>query len=224
MDLYPFKSVGGMMEPIALQDHLVAIHYIKSVYYKRVTFFEGLPPFQAIDLGAIVAATVSARTPITRMDMYDGEFGQFRLFPLDNIQLRVFLPRGSAKGDLKTIQVPIDPAIVTRNPDLSMTELFVWQDNHPAIEGVNANALAVTSGIVIAMGYRYHTDDPGDPISRQEEQAVNLLRSEAEAEAVRLNRTNQFAKLKDDEVLMLAIKKKMVPCTHIWASGMSAAT
>lgn len=211
MDLYPHKSVGGMMEPIALQDNLVAIHYIKSVYYRRVAYFEGLPPFQAIDLGAIAAAQVGARTNVTRLDMYDEEFGQFRLYPLDNVQLRVFLPRGAARGDLKTIQVPIDPDIITRNPDLSLSEIFVWEDNRPAIEAVNGNAVGIATSRVIAMGYRFSTEEPGSPMTRQEKMAVAQLKGE---------QPNK----KDTELLLQAIQEKMVPCTHIWASGMSART
>lgn len=211
MDLYPNKSVGGMMEPIALQDHLVAIHYIKNVYYRRVAFLEGLPPFQAIDLGAIGAATTSARTNMTRLDLYDEEFGQFRLFPEDNFQVRLFLPRGAARGDMKTIQVPIDPTIVTRNPDLSMTEFFVWEDNRPAVEGVNGNALPLAMARVIAMGYRYGCDQVGKPMTRQEKQAVGMLKQDA-------------ASMSDEELLMEAIKQKMVPCTHVWASGLSNRT
>lgn len=211
MDLYPFKSQEADMEPIALQDYLVAIHYVKGIFYRRVSFLEGLPPFQCANLGAIAAAAVSQRTNVTALDLYDLEFGQFRIFPLDNVQLRVFLPRGSARGDLKTTQVPIDPTVVTRNPSLNMTEFCVWEDNRPAIEAVNGQAVAVVNSRVIAMGFRYQTDDPGNPMSYKEMQAVEQIKAQGKA-------TGKT----DADLLIQAIKEKRVDCTHIWASGRSA--
>lgn len=157
MDLYPHKSVGGLVEPVALVGHNVVIHYLNETHFRRVTFQEGIPPFQCIDLGALAAQTPSARTNIPNLELPDNEFGQFRLYPLDPVQLRVNLPPGMGKYYLKNIQVTIDPTIVDRDPDLHLTELFVWEDNRPAVEAVNFSDYALTAVRIIAMGHRFNT-------------------------------------------------------------------
>jgi len=213
MDFYPNKSNGGMMEPIALQDHLVAIHYIKTTNYRRVKFTEGLSTFEVIDLGALGANATGVLTNATRLDLYDGEFGQFRIYPYDDFQLRLFLPRGSARGDLKTIQVPIDPSVVSTDPDLHLTEFFVWEDNRPGMQAINNRAVALTNTRVKGMGFRYITEEVTGPLSRQEKTAVNQLKAESAANPAK----------KEIDYLLQAITEKMVPCVHVWASGMSAA-
>jgi hypothetical protein len=146
-----------MFDPVALQDHNVTIHYLNQVFYRRVDFLEGIPPFEAINLGALAANTVSPRTLITNLDMPDDEFGLFRWYPLDKTQIRFFLPQAVAKNQLKNIQVPIDYKTLERDPNLVSTEFAVWEDNRPAIEAINATGYLLSAVRVIFMGYRFHT-------------------------------------------------------------------
>lgn len=192
-DLHIFKAEIGMFDPVVLQDQNVRIRYLQSVFYRRVTYLESIPPFQALDLGAVAANTTSARTPITRMDMYDDEFGLFRWYPLDNAQIRLFLPQGTAKFDMKTVQVPIDYKLIERDPNLVSTEIAVWEDNRPAIEAVNGQAYGLQAVRIIAMGYRFHTVDLSDK--------TNLA----------------VLGLPDDYVAR--IKSGDVPATDVWCSG-----
>ena len=212
MELYPYKSGDGQMEPVALQNHLVAIHYVKDTFYRRVNFYEAITPTQVINLGALAAGATSPRTNVTGLDTYDQEFGQFRWFCLDNAQIRVFIPRGAAKGDMKTIQAVLEPSIVFRNPSLSLTEFFVWQDNRPAIEAVNGGAVALTAVRMVAMGFRYHTDDlSSGPLTAQEIGAYDTLKKDPAA-----------AGKSPAEIMGIAIEQARVPCTHVWCSGMGA--
>lgn len=158
-DLYIFKAQVGMFNPVALQDQNVCIHYQQSRYYRQVDFLESIPPFQAIDLGALAAQTVSGRTNLTNLDMPDEEFGLFRWYPLDNAQIRLFLPAGIAKFELKNIQVPVDYKTLQRDPNLVSTEFCVWEDNRPAIEAINGMDYALSAVRIVAMGYRFHTID-----------------------------------------------------------------
>ncbi len=163
-DLYIFKAQIGMFDPVALWNQNVAIHYIQSVYYRKVDFLEAIPPFQCIALGGLAASSPSALAQITNLDMPDEEFGLFRWYPIDDAQIRMFLPQGIAKFQLKTIQVPVDMNILVRDPNLVSTEIAVWQDNRPAVQAVNGNAVALGDVRLIAMGYRFHTYslDSGD--------------------------------------------------------------
>lgn len=211
MELYPYKSTNGFMEPIALQNHLVAIHFVKDVIYRRVVFFESITPTQVIDLGALLAGITSPRTNVTNLDCYDQEFGQFRWYCLDNAQIRVFTPRGIAKGDLKTLQAVIPPNIGAINPDLSLTELYVWQDNRPAIEAINGGGVALAAVRMVAMGFRYRTEELGNPVTYEEAKVVAQLKQE-----------QNFASKQPGELITIAIQQNRISCTHVWASGMGA--
>ncbi len=156
-DLFPNKSGLGLMEPVALIGHNVCVKYANDNYFVKVVWFEPIPPFQAVDLGAIAANSVSARTQATRMQLWRNEFGQYRWFPIDNAQVRLFLPNADGRANLRNLQVPVDPSIVTRDPCLHLTECFVWEDRNPAFEGINYTGVALTQCRIIAMGYRFVT-------------------------------------------------------------------
>jgi hypothetical protein len=161
-DLHIFKSQIGMFDPLALQDQNVIIHHVQKRLYRRVDFFESIPPFQCIDIavaaGAAIAATsVSGRQNIVNLEMADDEFGLFRWYPIDDAQIRLAHTSGITKFQLRNIQVPVDMNILFRDPNLVSTEIAVWEDNRPAVEAVNGHAYALTAVRIIAMGYRFHT-------------------------------------------------------------------
>jgi len=154
--LYVFKAQVGMFDPVALQDEYVVIHYMSQRLYRQVDFFESIPPFQAIDLGALAAQTVSARTNLANLEAGENEFALFRWFPLDNVQVRLFLPTGVAKFELRNTQSVVDMAIGQRDPNLVSTEFCVWENNRPAIEAINHTDYAHVAVRIVAMGYRFH--------------------------------------------------------------------
>ena len=156
-DLYIFKAQVGMFDPVALQDHNVCIHYVQARYYRKVDFFESISPFQCINLGALAATSISARTNIPNLEMADNEFGLFRLHPIDDAQIRIYHPAGIAKSQLRNLQVPFDMNILFRDPNLVSTEIAVWEDNRPAAEAINGHAFPLGGVRLIALGYRFHT-------------------------------------------------------------------
>jgi len=158
-ELYIFKAQVGMVDPVALQGQNVCIHYVQREYYRRVDFLEAIPAFQCIDLGALAALGISARTNVTNLDMPDNEFGLFRWYVIDDAQIRLYHPSGIAKWQLKNLQVPVDMNIVNRDPNLVSSEIAVWEDNRPAVEAVNGHAFALGAVLMIAIGYRFHTVD-----------------------------------------------------------------
>ncbi|KKK42962.1 hypothetical protein LCGC14_3169190, partial [marine sediment metagenome] len=92
-DLFPHKSGGGMMEPVALINHNVCILYGSIKHFRKVQYFEPIPPFQCLDIGAIALQTTAARAAAPNLDMFDNEFGQYRWYPIDNAQIRLWLPQ-----------------------------------------------------------------------------------------------------------------------------------
>lgn len=157
MDLYPFKSALGLIEPIAIQNQNVCIHYGKAEFYRKVDFYEAIPPTQFWDLGAIPAGFITARTIMTAFELPNNEFGQFRWFTLDNAQIRFFLPSGAGKAELRLIQAVFDKTIVDKDPDLHLTEFGVWQNNPPAIEAINFMDYPLAACRIVAFGFRYHS-------------------------------------------------------------------
>ncbi len=155
--LHVFKAQVGMFDPIALQDQIVGLHYQTQVLYRKVDFLEALPPFQGLNGGALAANATSARTQVTNIDMPDDEFALFRWYPIDPVQVRLFLPSAVAKAQLKNIQTAFDWKILQRDPNLVSTEFAIWEDNRPAVEIINATGAALVATRLIFMGYRFHT-------------------------------------------------------------------
>jgi hypothetical protein len=164
-DLYIFKAQIGMVDPVALQNQNVCIHYVQNAYYRKVDFLESIPPFQCINLGALAATSISARTPVVNLEMPDNEFGLFRWWPIDDAQIRLYHPAGVAKWQLRNLQVPLDMNIINRDPNLVSTEIAVWENNRPAVEAVNGHAFALGAVRLIAIGYRFHTAEIKDQAS-----------------------------------------------------------
>lgn len=167
-NLYAHKSGLGYIEPVALPGHNVVILYGQEEHYRKVLWFESIPPFQAIDLGAIVAgATNPAATQATNLAVFDNEFGQFRWFPIDHLQVNLWLPSADGKYRLKNLMAPVDEMIVNRDPCLHLTEFFVWEDNAPFFLGVNYTRTNLTQGRIVAEGFRFKLTDkelPDDTI------------------------------------------------------------
>jgi hypothetical protein len=151
----PNESGIGLMNPIARIGDNVAILYEKWRYYK-VTYQEGVPPFQVLDLGALAAgASTPAPVIAPNLELNPDEFGQFRWYPIDHAEMRLYSPQASGRYYLKNLLVPVDKNIVHRDPDLHFTEFFTWQDKRPAF-AATAGSIALTQCRVMAMGFRFH--------------------------------------------------------------------
>lgn len=152
---YPSEVTVQNFKEDALVGQNVAIHYLGTIYYKKVTFVEAIPWFQFLNIGAIPAQTQSAATPAPNLAVFDDEWAQYRWYPLDYAQVRLFLPASQGKWTLRNIQVGIGPEIVQRNPDLSMTEIHVWEDVVPSFTALNIADYALNGCRLMAAGYRY---------------------------------------------------------------------
>jgi hypothetical protein len=156
-ELYPSKSGLGLMEPVALVNQNVCVVMSATSEYRKVTWWEQIPPFQCLDIGALAAQTQSARTSALNLQLFDGEFGQFRWYPLDPVQVRLFLPQANGRYLLRNIQVPVDDNIINRDPCLHLTEFFVWEDMNPWFEALNYSDYPLLTCRIIVMGYRFVT-------------------------------------------------------------------
>lgn len=156
-DLYPHKSGIGLMEPVALINHNVCIIYGAVKKWRRVIYLEPIPPFQCLNIGAVAAQASSVNTRGANLDLLDNEFGQYRWYPIDNAQIRLWLPQADGRYVVRNMQVPVDMTIVDRDPCLHLTEFFVWEDNSAFFQALNGSDYALTQCRIIAQGYRYVT-------------------------------------------------------------------
>ena len=164
MDLYPFKSGNGGMEPVAMPYHNVRIIYGSEIHYRLVTRMESIPPFQAVNVGAIAAGATNANpTEIQNLRLFNNEFGQFRWYPIDHMQVTVYLPQADGKFRLKQLMVPVDEMVVERDPDLHLTEIFIWEDHTPWVTCLNYTDYALAVSRIIAMGFRFRVTDEDLP-------------------------------------------------------------
>ena len=154
--LHAYKA-GLTMEPIVLRDYYVKIITYQAEFFRKVSFYEAIPWFQFVNTGALIAGATSAKTQMTNLDQWDNEFGQFRWFPLDNVQVRMYLPSGVGKWQMKNLQPGIDRSIMYRDPTLASTEFCCWEDQRPAIECFNFSDYALLASRIVGYGFRYHT-------------------------------------------------------------------
>ena len=157
-------QVKDGMEPIVLLNYYVQVKtYNSNVIFAQVDFFERIPWFQAIDMGAIAVQSTATKQNVTNLDLWDNEFGQWRWFPLDDAQVSLFVPAGVSKWQLKNITVAIDRSVILRDPALESTEFYTWQDQHAAMQALNFSNVALSACRIIATGYRFHVVPVTDP-------------------------------------------------------------
>jgi hypothetical protein len=156
------------MEPIVRQDNYVKIYtYQKECMYRKVTALETIPPFQAIDLCnptgagtvALAAQTQGAKNNVTNLDLNDEEFGQWRFYTIDPAAIRIFVPAGVGKWQLKNLQIGITPDIIYRDPTLVSTEFNTWEDERPSMDAQNYSDYALTAVRIIVFGYRFQVEE-----------------------------------------------------------------
>ena len=158
INLRSFKA-SITMEPIVLRGYYVKLITYQQEFFRRVTFYEAIPPFQAVNVGAVAAGTQSVKTAVTNLDLWDNEFGQWRWYPMDNVQVRLYLPSGVGKWQLKNIQVGLTRSIMYEDPTLVTTEFFSWEDQRPSVECLNFSDYALLAARIKCFGYRFHTED-----------------------------------------------------------------
>ena len=164
MELFPNKSGLGIMDPIALVNYNVCLITGRTSIYRKVIWYEPLVPFQFLNIGAVAAGSVSARTAGTNLAVHDGEFAQYRWYPEDNVQVNMFLPQTNGRSVLRNLQVPVDMQIRQRDVNLHFTEIFVWEDKVPWFEAINGMDYATLACRLVAQGFRFITEPITDTV------------------------------------------------------------
>ena len=126
-------------------------------HYRKIAWFESLPPFQFLNLGAIAAQTTTLAITAANLQFQTDEFAQIRWFPIDNAQIRLWLPDADGKYRTRSMMAYVDMNTIVRDPCLHLTEFSIWEDHNPWFMGINGMDYALTQCRLIGMGYRYKT-------------------------------------------------------------------
>ncbi len=154
-NLYPFKSGLGLVEPVALTNENVCVVYGTDYYYRKIAWFESLPPFQFLNIGAIAAQTNAGKISAVNLQFQKEEFAQIRWYPLDNAQVRLWLPEADGKYRTRQMMAYVDQNTIVRDPCLHLTEFYIWSEFNPWFEALNGMDYALTQCRLIGMGFRF---------------------------------------------------------------------
>jgi len=123
--------------------------------YARVVFVEPLQPF-VVDLGALPAASptqplaAGTQRELVEFKLGEREFGQWRLFLLDDFVLEVRLP--SAIGRFVTKAGPTKASRLSKGQWL---EIYTYRDIVPTVLPYNPNFHGLEMARLLVYGFRY---------------------------------------------------------------------
>lgn len=145
-----------MFDPKVKIKENIAVFVDKTWKYLEVEYIEPLPPSKDLikDFGAITAGSSSGDTVVDSLEMETDEVGQFRFYPLDDIQIEVKQPKSMTRFSNKNTRVRVDQYTATVDPELKSTELFVSEDDYPYMDIENPTQYDLTQSRVMFFGYR----------------------------------------------------------------------
>ena len=143
-------------EPIVRPKDYVAILTPQAKWvYGRVVYVEPIHP-QIKNLGSISAASATSypthrgTEELEEMEVGKNEFAQYRLLPLDDVMLEVYLPAAISRFNLKAGPTKIS----VRSPE-HFAEIFVYEDNVPTIKYYAVLFRDLDNARIMFYGYRF---------------------------------------------------------------------
>ena len=153
--LYPYKS--GLIEPVVMPGEIAGLYVNKTYYFYKILYIEGIPRSDplVVDIGALAAGATSAMTQLTLLEMPDKEFGQFRMFVLDDIAANLWQGRSDGRARLSNRVGRVTRFTDMRDPDGHTTEFYVHEDDYAFVQVLNPTGYALTQTRVGFFGFRY---------------------------------------------------------------------
>ena len=150
-----------MMDKVCDINDIVALYYDNKWNYKRILYYEPLPPSSDLikDFGSISNGDTVENIKLDLLEMENDEFGQFRIKVLDDIKVKFSQPKASARFSTKDVVVKIDKFSYIHDPTLKMSEFYVFEDKYPRVDVSNNSGVDLTVSRVIFYGYRYITEE-----------------------------------------------------------------
>ena len=129
--------------------------------YGRVIFLEPVQPIIK-NVGPLSAATatsypaVGTKANLDEIKLGSGEFGQWRIFPIDDFYIQLNQP--SAVGRFLTKSGPTYASKLSALKS-QMVEVFTWEDSVPSVTPINPLFIDQTLARLMIVGFRYVIDE-----------------------------------------------------------------
>lgn len=153
-----FYARPGPITPVAGIGQNILVWRLKHYELFRVQFREGLPPSEPLmrDFGAIAAGATSAGNSLqAELEMPDFQLGQFRVYPLEDLRVTIWLPRSVGRYQVKNTVAQVTAFTPIYDPCLHTTEFFTFEDTWPYLDVMNPRALGYTLTRVVFYGFKY---------------------------------------------------------------------
>jgi len=153
-DLYVYRQV---LEPIGLPGETFHLLRAAGEIDVEILAVDAMPEY-INDFGAVGAAGWLRDQEDTNLELTDGEFGQFRMRVLDDVQLYLKNPAPtekwrSARTRFYLPKFPDDPTDTLRDYFFKASEFFLFEDETPRFD-LYAVLAAATSRIAFS-GFRF---------------------------------------------------------------------
>jgi len=145
-----------MFEPRVKIGENLGVYVDKTWKYLEIFYIEPMPPSYDLlkDFGSLATTISTSDTVVDMLEMESDEVGQFRFYPLDDIQIEVKQPKSITRFSNKNTRVRVDKYTQMFDPGMKTTELFVSEDDYPYFVVRNPTTVTLSESRVIFWGYR----------------------------------------------------------------------
>ena len=140
------------LEPVAMPGENLRLDPLNI--YVKIRYYEEIPGFIE-DFGALASGNSTAITEVENMEMSENQVGQFRIKPLDDIDIQVYQGRGVGRFAIKNVLCTILPLTEQLSPYYNSTELFVYEDEPPWFQVTNNGTIDLKKTRVLIQGFRF---------------------------------------------------------------------
>ena len=148
-------SLQERVEPIVKIGEYLAIPDIKQG--KKTTFLKVkyIEPVQPITITqSLSPLETNKEIKLTQIELWDNVVGQWRLYVMDYVGVRMFYPKATAKWTTKTAATSATPLSIFKE---NILEFFTYKDNVPYIYLDNPLNEAQLARIVL-FGFKYYVE------------------------------------------------------------------
>jgi len=147
------QAFATYFEPIVkIGENLLILPEQKYGYY-TVTAIEPLPVI-IHDFGSVSSESESKDINVSALQLNEGEVGQWRLVPLDDIEVEVKQPLANTRSVTKEVTSKINAFSVAFDPTLKHTEFFTIKDEKVYFKITNPTKSDITRARVAFFGWK----------------------------------------------------------------------
>ncbi|RLJ08586.1 MAG: hypothetical protein DRP12_00025 [Candidatus Aenigmatarchaeota archaeon] len=136
------------LEPVALPGENIVILPDNKPF--RVAWIEPLPAIDK-DFGSLAAGAETGDTEVTDVYTDENQLVQFRIIPLDDVEVTVKQPRAKGRWVTKVVQAKL----IKDNPHDNLAEMFQFEDRGLFFNVKNPTSYTLPASRVRLVGFRF---------------------------------------------------------------------